>query len=212
MRRPTIAGEQAGMVRRLVLDGDGVAVVIGQAGTGKTFALAAAREAWEGSGYRVIGAALARRAAIELEDGAGIESQSVAALLEELRTRPWRTLPQRSVLVIDEAGMVPTRALAEIVEHVEKVGAKLVLVGDDRQLPEIGAGGTFGALARRLPAVELRENRRQVPVWEREALAMLRDGDADGAVRRYAERGRIVGRRGLRRGAETSRRRLVASG
>ena len=73
-RRPTIADEQAEMVRRLVLDGDGVAVVIGQAGTGKTFALAAAREAWEGSGYRVVGAALARRAAIELEDGAGIES------------------------------------------------------------------------------------------------------------------------------------------
>ena len=62
-RRPTIADEQAAMVRRLVLDGDGVAVVVGQAGTGKTFALAAAREAWEGSGYRVVGAALARRAA-----------------------------------------------------------------------------------------------------------------------------------------------------
>jgi ATP-dependent exoDNAse (exonuclease V) alpha subunit len=142
------------MIRRLVLDGDGVAVVVGQAGTGKTYALAAARQAWEGSGYRVVGAALARRAAIELEDGAGIASRSVAALLEELRTRPWRALPRRSVLVIDEAGMVPTRALAEIVEHVERAGAKLVLVGDDRQLPEIGAGGTFGALARRLPAIE----------------------------------------------------------
>jgi hypothetical protein len=191
-RRPTIAGEQAEMVRRLVLDGDGVAVVIGQAGTGKTFALDAAREAWEGSGYRVIGAALARRAAIELEDGAEIESGSIAALLEELRKRPLRVLPRRSVLVVDEAGMVPTRALAELVDHVERAGAKLVLVGDNRQLPEIGAGGTFGALARRLPAIELRENRRQSAVWEREALALLRDGDADGAVRRYAERGRIV--------------------
>lgn len=191
-RRPTIAGEQAEMVRRLVLDGDGVAVVIGQAGTGKTFALAAAREAWEGSGYRVVGAALARRAAIELEDGSGIESESIAALLEELRKRPSRVLPRRSVLVVDEAGMVPTRALAELVDHVERAGAKLVLVGDDRQLPEIGAGGTFGALARRLPAIELRENRRQNAVWEREALALLRSGNADGAVRRYTERGRIV--------------------
>ena len=39
------------MVRRLTLEGDGVAVVVGQAGTGKTFALAAAREAWEASGH-----------------------------------------------------------------------------------------------------------------------------------------------------------------
>ena len=142
-RRPTIAGEQAEMVRRLALDGDGVAVVVGQAGTGKTFALAAAREAWEASGYRVVGAALARRAARELEDGAGIESTSVAALLDELRTRRCSALPRRAVLVIDEAGMVPTRELAELVEHVERAGAKLVLVGDHRQLPEIGAGGAF---------------------------------------------------------------------
>jgi type II secretory pathway predicted ATPase ExeA len=63
--RPTIADEQAEMVRRLVLDPDGVAAVIGQAGTGKTYALAAARQGWEASGHRVVGAALARRAAIE---------------------------------------------------------------------------------------------------------------------------------------------------
>jgi ATP-dependent exoDNAse (exonuclease V) alpha subunit len=204
-RRPTLAEEQAGMVRRLVLDGDGVAVVVGQAGTGKTYALAAAREAWEASGHRVIGAAVARRAAIELEDGAGIASTSMAALLDDLRRRPLRTLGHRAVLVIDEAGMVQTRTLAEIVEHVERAGAKLVLVGDDRQLPEIGAGGLFGGLAKRLPAIELRENRRQVAAWEREALALLRGGDADGAVRRYAQRGRIVSGDN----SEEVRRRLV---
>jgi ATP-dependent exoDNAse (exonuclease V) alpha subunit len=73
-------------------------------------------------------------------------------------------------------------------------------------LPEIGAGGTFGALARQLPAIELRKNRRQVAAWEREALALLRDGDADGAVQRYAARGRIV----ADANADEVRRRLVA--
>ena len=119
-RRPTIADEQATMVRRLVLDGDGVAVVVGQAGTGKTFALAAAREAWEGSGYRVrrrgAGAAGGDRARGRRRDrehehrgvARGAPAAAVAAL------------PRRSVLVIDEAGMVPTRALAEIVDHVER--------------------------------------------------------------------------------------------
>src|SRR4051794_41583020 len=106
----------------------------------------------------------------------GSRAAASRPLLAELRTRPWPALPRRSVLVVDEAGMVPTRGLAEIVEHVERAGAKLVLVGDDRQLPEIGAGGTFGALARRLPAIELRENRRQSAAWEREALALLREG------------------------------------
>ncbi len=91
------------MVRRLVLEPAGVAVVVGQAGTGKTFALGAAREAWEASGRRVLGAALARRAARELEEGAGIPSTSVTALLEELRRRPLSTLGRGAVLVIDEA-------------------------------------------------------------------------------------------------------------
>ena len=118
--RPTLADEQAAMVRRLVLDPAGVAVVVGQAGTGKTFALAAAREAWEASGCRVVGAALARRAARELEHGAGIESTSLTALLEQLRRHPLGVLGRHGVLVIDEAAMVSTRELAEVVEHVQR--------------------------------------------------------------------------------------------
>src|SRR5215208_3924859 len=163
-RRPTITGEQAAMVRRLTLDGDGVAVVVGQAGSGKTFALAAANEAWRASGHTVIGAAVARRAAGQLEDSAGIASTSVAALLAELEQRP-RGLPRRSVLVVDEAGMLPTRQLARLVDHAERARAKLVLVGDHRQLPEIEAGGAFRALTARLPVIELRENRRQSQGW-----------------------------------------------
>jgi hypothetical protein len=86
--RPTMADEQRAMVRRLVAGGDAVAVVVGQAGTGKTYALDAARDAWETTVRIVVGAAAARRAALELESGAGIPSTSVAALLEDLRRRP----------------------------------------------------------------------------------------------------------------------------
>jgi conjugative relaxase-like TrwC/TraI family protein len=192
VRRPTLAAEQGDMVRRLTLDGDAVAVILGQAGTGKTFALAAAREAWDAGAHTVIGAALARRAARELEDGAGIASTSVAALLAELRARPVSALPRRSVLVIDEAGMVGTRQLAELVDHAARARAKLVLVGDYRQLPEIEAGGAFRALTARLPAIVLTGNRRQVAAWERATLAQLRDGDADEALRRYEAHGRVV--------------------
>src|SRR4051794_41328840 len=180
------------MVRRLVLDPDAVAVVVGQAGTGKTFALDAAREAWEASGHRVRGAALARRAARELEHGAGIESTSITALLDTLRKRPLSTLGDDGVLVIDEAGMVPTRELAEIVEHVQRVEAKLVLVGDHRQLPELGAGGAFRGLLTRVPVIELTENRRQAAEWEREALMLVRSGPAGEAVSAYALHDRIV--------------------
>jgi ATP-dependent exoDNAse (exonuclease V) alpha subunit len=78
-RRPQLSDEQREMVRRLTGDGEAVAVVVGSAGSGKTTALAAAHAAWEACGYPVRGAAVARRAARELQDGSGIQTTSVAA-------------------------------------------------------------------------------------------------------------------------------------
>ncbi len=126
--RPELTGEQARMVRRLLRGGEGVQVVVGPAGTGKTFALDAARAGWEAEGYRVIGAALARRAARELQDGAGIPSTSLAALLGELREGGERGLlaEGRTVLVVDEAGMVGTRTYGELLEHAARARAKVV--------------------------------------------------------------------------------------
>jgi hypothetical protein len=80
-RRPQLSIEQVEMVRRLTTDGDGIAVVVGRAGTGKTTALAAAHEAWTSSDRGAVGCAVARRAAHELEHSAGIPATSVAALL-----------------------------------------------------------------------------------------------------------------------------------
>ena len=203
-RRATLGEEQVRMVERLTRDGDRVAVVVGQAGTGKTYALDAAREAWEGSGTTVLGAAVARRAARELKDGAGIESTSIAALQRRLRLG-LDPLPNGCVIVLDEASMVPTRALAEVLRHVVATNGKLVLAGDHRQLPELEAGGSFCGLARRLPAITLDDNRRQYAAWERRALRELRDGDVETALQEYQRRGRLA----TAEDGATIRRRLV---
>jgi conjugative relaxase-like TrwC/TraI family protein len=202
--RPALAGEQRVMVEHLCRRGDGVAVVVGKAGAGKTFALAAAREAWQAAGYPVLGAAIARRAARELQDGAGIASTSVSALLADLQ-RGVYTLPERCVLVVDEAGMLPTRQLAAVLEEVEQASGKLVLVGDHHQLQEIEAGGAFLGLVQRGLAIELTENRRQVHPWERVALDHLREGRADEALALYGAHDRIV----VERDAGAARDRLV---
>lgn len=127
--------------------------------------------------------AVARRAADELQEGAGISSTRVAALLGDLGSEP---LPERCVLVV-EAGMVATRQLAELLTHVERASGKLVLVGDDRQLPAIEAGGAFRGLIQCGFAVELGENVRQASPWEHVALDHLRAGRAaEEAVALYA--------------------------
>ena len=189
--RPTLSDEQVEMVAMLTTSGRAVDVVIAAAGTGKTFSLDAARDAWQHSGYLVIGTALAARAAGELEATAGIPSHTVAGLLADLDQPEQGGLRPNTVLVVDEAGMVGTRLLGRVLDHADVAHAKVVLVGDPRQLPEIDAGGLLQALGRRIPTIQLTENRRQHEVWERAALAQLRHGDVDAAIAAYQQHGRI---------------------
>src|SRR5215218_2527320 len=88
--------------------------------------------------------------------------------------------------------MAGSRKLARLLEHAEQAGAKVVLVGDDRQLAAIDAGGGFRALRLRLGASELTENRRQQQAWEREALELIRSGLVEEAVAAYQAHDRMV--------------------
>jgi Ti-type conjugative transfer relaxase TraA len=187
-----LSDEQQAMVRQLVTSGNGVELVRAKAGTGKTTAIDAARELWEREGYRVIGAALAGRAADELHARAGIDSYTVHGLLRDLeRGGDWQ-LPDRAVLVVDEAGMVDTRRLARLLDHAADASAKVVLVGDERQVPAVEAGGSFAGLADRLGAVELSEVHRQRHTWDRAALDELRHGDISEWIAAYDQHGRLV--------------------
>src|SRR5919106_4173442 len=88
--------------------------------------------------------------------------------------------------------MAGSRKLGRLLEHAQRAGAKVVLVGDDRQLSAIDAGGGFRALRLRLGASELTENRRQQQAWEREALDLIRSGLVEEAVVAYQAHDRVV--------------------
>jgi conjugative relaxase-like TrwC/TraI family protein len=189
--RPGLSDEQASVVHRLLGGGEGLAVLVGPAGTGKTFVLEATRAAWEAEGHRVIGTALAGRTAAALAEAAGIPAFTIARLLGDIE-RPGGALAADGVVLVDESAMVGTRALSKLWSACEEAGTKLVLVGDFAQVPEIEAGGSFRALASALEAPALSVNRRQAEAWEREALAQLRCGEPAKAVEAYAAHGRVV--------------------
>jgi conjugative relaxase-like TrwC/TraI family protein len=185
----TLGDDQASAVMSLTASGDRIAVLVGRAGTGKTHTLGTIRALYEDAGFTVVGLAPSARAARELEAGAGIGSSTLARHLVEQRD-----INASTVVVVDEAGMAAVRDLARVVDQVTRAGAKLILVGDHHQLPEVAAGGGFRAALEALGdrVVELTVNRRQQATWEQAALDQLRHGDVTAAFAAYQSHGRVV--------------------
>jgi conjugative relaxase-like TrwC/TraI family protein len=187
--------DQHDALRALTSRGRRIEAVLGPAGTGKTTMVRVAARAWQASGYQVIGLAHTAVAAEVLRGEADVPAETVAKFLRwteaepspaarlrhrrpETTPEPWRLTPHH-VLVVDEAGMLATRDLDRLVELATWRGAKVVLVGDDRQLGAVRApGGMFAALAERLGAIELRDTHRYTHAWEARALGELRRGDS----------------------------------
>lgn len=185
----TLSDEQKNAVRHVTQAGS-LAVVIGDAGTGKSFSMKVAREAWEAAGYNVRGAALAGKAADELQAGSGIDSRTIASM--ELAWKNGKDkLTSRDVLVIDEAGMIGSRQLGRVLKAAEQAGAKVVLLGDDKQLAAIEAGAAFRGVVQRVRAAEITEVRRQKHAWMREAGQQLARGSVVDGLAAYAERGHV---------------------
>ncbi len=189
-RHQTAGEDQAAMVQDVCRSGAGVSMVVGRAGSGKTWALGLAREAFELDGYQVLGTAPTGIATVGLGEEGFTDVRTVDRLLLDLGKQRG-DLDDKTVLVVDEAAMLGTRKLAPLLDYAQRAGAKVILVGDDRQFASIDAGGGFRALRLRLGAAELTHNRRQVEPWEQQALDDVRAGRVEQAIAAYAEHERI---------------------
>ncbi|HEU5063936.1 MAG TPA: MobF family relaxase [Solirubrobacterales bacterium] len=195
-QRPSMKPDQRAMVERLLRGGEGVVVVVGEAGTGKTYALVAAAHGWgvREMPSRLRVAAPTWRAANVLRSE-GLQATSVASLLAELDRAAARgdaALTRGSVLVVDEAGMVDSRALARLIAHAQEAEAKLVLIGDPAQLGEIEAGGLFASIAARTEPIVLDEVIRHRHELERDSAKLIREGHGREAISIYQGAERVT--------------------
>jgi Ti-type conjugative transfer relaxase TraA len=184
-----LSGEQVDALAH-VTDGRDLSIVVGHAGTGKSAMLGMAREAWKAAGYEVRGVALSGIAAENLERGSGISSRTIASM-EHGWGQDRDRLTSRDVLVIDEAGMVGTRQLERVLSHAAEAGAKVVLVGDVKQLQAIEAGAAFRSIYERHGGAEIGEVRRQREEWQRDATRDLAAGRTGNALDAYRSHGMV---------------------
>ncbi|MFG3207928.1 MobF family relaxase [Streptomyces sp. NPDC048192] len=214
IERRGLKGAQADFVRAAATSGRKVDLLVGPAGAGKSYTMAALTEVWESYENRqVIGLASGQRAAEVLKEE-GIENvANISKLLDVHKEiadgRPPRDadkyrIPRGALVILDENGMTDTTDIDEIRKLVEAAGAKCIPAGDPAQLPAVGAGGMFAQWVEEAPGVhfldEVRRFRDVDPVtgekvtrqWEADASLKLRTGDA-AALEQYELHGRFRG-------------------
>ncbi len=169
------------------------AVLVGQASAGKGVVIDAAVRAELHAGREPLGVAVAGDTAERLgRESPALERRTLTldSLVAKARTGSL-TLDQSTTVFFDEAGMADTRRLHALSDVVQRSGGKLVVIGDARQLPAIGAGGLFERLSDTAPTARLSEVRRTSDPLERQAWADLRAGHAEQAMAHYQARGQL---------------------
>lgn len=192
------AGQEA-LAREFALSERLLVAGIGAAGAGKTASVSLAVETIQAAGGRVIGMAPTAAAAKVLGDELGIGADTVAKVLAAntngAKAGPLSIRPG-DVLLIDEAGMVSTRDFDALVQIAAERGALVRVLGDDRQLSAVGAGGALRLIDREVGAVRLDELFRFKNEEEAAATLRLREPAAvgkDEPFTWYREQGRVAG-------------------
>ncbi len=169
-------------------------LVVGPAGTGKTTALRPAVDQLRADGRAVFGVAPSANAAQILAAETGVDADTIHKLLiEHHLTRPpdhRYDLPAGATVIVDEAGMLPTDQLAQLVNLAATRQWRLALVGDPHQFSAVGRGGMFELFVDTFGAIELDRVHRFDHSWERDASLKLRRGDLDVAAT-YDAHGRL---------------------
>lgn len=196
-RKGTISDEQAELVRH-ALNRDGISIVEGSAGTGKSFSLGTAAEAARDAGLRVWVTAPSHQAVSVVAKDTDTDQTQAAVLrsflnrISDPEHKQRIRLTRDDVVIVDEAGMVGTKEMNELLRETAKAGAKVILSGDTRQLKPVAPGSPLRLISETIGTERINQIRRQKVEWQRQASQDFASGDVEQAVHAYAGHDRIV--------------------
>ena len=185
-----ISEEQADSARHL-LNRDGVSVLIGSAGSGKSWTSEVATAAAKNAGMSVWAIAPSWAATDVIRTDADVTeamSAAVAAFLAKVANGSVK-VGDRTMIVVDESGMIPTADMARLLSVARN--CKIVLMGDPLQLQPVGAGAPLRSIAARCSHAEIRRIQRQQNAWQKAASERFAKGDGS-AILAYDDRGFVM--------------------
>jgi len=183
--------DQAAVLYEAVTSGRRASVAVGPAGSGKTYTMAAGAKAWQAMGGLVFGVTCSQ-AARNVLVRAGIKASYNSSQFLGRLAKGKLSIPEGSLIIIDEGSMMSNEHMAAIVSIAERRGCKVLVTGDHEQLAAPGSGGAMTLMASRLGFSQLAVPVRFKAVWERDASLRLRMGD-ETALEQYLINGRITG-------------------
>jgi hypothetical protein len=188
---PGLGQDQVAAVRVLSGEGAGLRSVLAPAGYGKTTMLHTAAQAASSEGRPVVPVATTAKAVAELQS-AGLAARTITRLRLDLANGP---LVAGTIVVLDEISQTPTAEVEAVLAAVDACpGGSVWILGDPRQSQPVGAGGMADhieqlAASARIPSASLTVNRRQLDPGDRQALDLLRRGDATGSQQLRTQHG-----------------------
>lgn len=194
------ATEEQALAFATIMTGPGLTLMQGAAGTGKTYLTRMVRSALTKQGFRVIGTAPSHKATAGLQIEAGFDKGScrvLAKLLLDIDTGKL-SLDDRSVIIVDEAGMIGTTDMDRLLAACAETGARALLQGDAAQYRPVSAGAPFAMLQRLQTPARLDKIARQKGltdldgVWMRAASVDFSQGQTERALEAYDRMGRIA--------------------
>lgn len=162
----------ATLQKKAIIDAmsNGVMILTGGPGTGKTTIVRALLKIFNSMGFKAALAAPTGRAAKRLSISTSTEAKTIHRLLEfnheiegdSVFLRNENHYLDENVIIIDEASMADSALMCALLKAI-KPGAKLIIIGDADQLPSVGAGNVLRDIisSERFATVELREIFRQ---------------------------------------------------
>lgn len=180
---------QVQMVTAMATSGKRLQLAQAPAGAGKSTTMRVLARSWQDSGGTVVGLSPTAVAAHVLRNEIGTVTDNLAKLAHHARGGPglapdWMTqIGPDTLVIIDEAGMASTLQLDTAIHYITSRGGSVRLVGDDRQLAAVSAGGVLRDIEATAGALTLSElHRFKGTPGEASATLALRDGNAQEAL------------------------------